>query len=64
LSIKTVKHKRSHSAKIIRLISGRNSIDYSLGIPNPHENVAKTDADVLSIWNEKINVAKNIFEPL
>jgi hypothetical protein len=63
-SVKTIKKEKPHSAKTIRLISGRNSTYTSYDTPNPHENIAETGKDVLSIWNERINVAKDAYEPL
>jgi hypothetical protein len=63
-SVKTVKKSKPHSEKKVRLISGRNSTYISYDIPNPHENIAKTGKDVLNIWNERINLAKDTYEPL
>ena len=56
-SIKTVKVSRPFKAKRVRLISGRNSPDYSLGISDPHVNAAATGRAVLSIWNARVNEA-------
>ncbi len=63
-SVKSIKAENPHRQKNIRIISGRCSPDYSYGINNPHEDVQKTGTAVLSIWNERINVAKDKFEPL
>lgn len=63
-SVKSVKHDTPHAAKKVRVISGRCSPDFSYGISDPHENVEKTGKAVLSIWNERVNVAKDQFEPL
>ena len=38
-----------------RLVSGRNSVDYSMGISDPRADIAKTGHAVLSIWNARIN---------
>jgi len=56
-SVKTVYHKNPFKAKHLRLISGRNSPDYSLGIDNPREDLQATGEAVLSIWNKRINLA-------
>ncbi len=63
-SAKTVKCQTPFTSRSVRVISGRCSPDYSFGISNPHENIQKTGEAVLSIWNERINIAKNRFEPL
>ena len=56
-SAKTVKTKDPFSISNVRLISGRCSPDYSYGITDPHKDVQKTGEAVLSIWNERINIA-------
>lgn len=56
-SVKTVKAKDPFTSTGIRLISGRCSPDYSYGITDPHKDVQKTGEAVLSIWNERINIA-------
>ena len=63
-TVKSVKHTKPHFAKGIRVISGRCSPDYSYGITNPHEDVQNTGNAVLSIWNERVNIAKEKYEPL
>ena len=63
-STKTVKHTNPHIQKKVRVISGRCSPDYSYGITDPHEDVQKTGTAVLSIYNERINIAKDSYEPL
>jgi hypothetical protein len=63
-SVKSVKSNNPYNQKKIRVISGRCSPDYSFGMSNPHEHCQKTGDAVLSIWNERINIAKNQFEPL
>jgi len=45
---------------IIWLISGRSSPDYSYGISDPHENVQKTGRAVLEIWNERVNIMRQV----
>jgi len=54
-SVKTVKFRNPFDAEWIRLISGRCSPDYSLGIENPHKNLNETGSAVLSIWNARVN---------
>ena len=54
-SVKTVRGHQDQAR--VRLISGRNSPDYSLGIENPHDNPAATGHGVLSIWNARVNEA-------
>lgn len=63
-SVKSVKAATPHSVQKLRVISGRCSPDYSYGITDPHEDVERTGAAVLSIWNERINIAKERYEPL
>lgn len=63
-SVKSIKNNSPHDCKSARVISGRCSPDYSYNITDPHEDVNKTGRAVLSIWNERVNVAKDKFEPL
>ena len=56
-SVKTVKATKPFERDSIRLISGRNSPDYSSGITNPHEDPAATGRAVLSIWNARVEEA-------
>lgn len=64
-SMKTVKINNPHrSCASIRLISGRCSPDYSYGISDPHEDIQKTGRAVLNIWNERINIAQDYYNPL
>lgn len=56
-SVKSVKINDPHTIKTIRVISGRNSPDYSYGITNPHDDPQKTGTAVLNIWNERVNIA-------
>lgn len=63
-SLKSVKAKKPHACKNVRVISGRCSPDYSYGIENPHDDISKTGKAVLNIWNERINIAKETYEPL
>lgn len=63
-SMKTVKTKNPLTVKNVRLISGRCSPDYSYGITDPHENIEKTGRAVLGIWNERINLALDNYNPV
>ena len=63
-SVKSIKVQNPHSQKRIRLISGRNSPDFSYNVSDPHEDIQYTGSMVLSIWNERVNIAKERFEPL
>ncbi len=63
-SMKTVKNKNPLTVKKVRLISGRCSPDYSYGITDPHEDIEKTGRAVLGIWNERINLAHDSYNPV
>ena len=63
-SVKTVKASQPFTQRAVRLISGRNSPDYSLGIENPHTNPAATGRAVLSVWNARVNQGMGEHEDL
>lgn len=63
-STKSVKHDNPHRCEKVRVISGRNSPDYSYGIQNPHDDPMKTGTAVLGIWNERVNIALDKFDTL
>lgn len=64
-SMKTVKTSNPHrSDASVRLISGRCSPDYSYGITDPHEDIQKTGRTVLNIWNERVNIAYDYYNPV
>ena len=63
-SMKTVKKGNPFKAKNIRLISGRCSPDYSYGITDPHKDIQETGRAVLGIWNERINIAHDYYNPV
>jgi hypothetical protein len=63
-SIKTVKDRKPHEKQKIRLISGRNSPDYSMGISDPRENPTETARAVLHIWNARVNEALEEYNDL
>ena len=62
-SMKTVKGNPQTATKA-RLISGRCSPDYSYNITDPHEDIQRTGTAVLNIWNERINLAYDNFNPV
>lgn len=57
-SVKTVKTEKPHKHERVRLISGRNSPDFSLGIENPHTGLQATGKAVLAVWNSRLNAAR------
>lgn len=63
-SAKTVKEINPFTAQSVRLISGRCSPDYSYGIEDPHKDIQKTGEAVLNIWNERINIAYDYYNPV
>lgn len=63
-SAKTVKENHPFSAQSVRLISGRCSPDYSYGIEDPHKDIQKTGEAVLNIWNERVNIAYDHYNPV
>lgn len=63
-SMKTVKNPKPFTAKTVRLISGRCSPDYSYGITDPHKDIQETGRAVLGIWNERINLAQDNYNPV
>lgn len=63
-SMKTVKNPKPFTARNVRLISGRCSPDYSYGISDPHKDIQETGRAVLNIWNERINIAQDEFNPV
>lgn len=64
-SAKTVKaNRRPHEATSVRLISGRNSPDYSLGISDPRKDVTATGRAVLAIWNQRVDESLDKYDEL
>lgn len=63
-STKTVKDTSPHTSSSARIISGRNSPDYSFGITDPREDIQKTGEAVLKIWNARVDIAKEEYYPL
>lgn len=61
-SAKTVKNANPFTVKHIRLISGRNSPDYSYDVENVHtENPNDLGAMILGIWNGRITDVRKKF---
>ncbi|MBR4170090.1 MAG: hypothetical protein IKR48_00400 [Kiritimatiellae bacterium] len=61
-SAKTVKNKNPFTVRNIRLISGRNSPDYSLDIENVHaEDPNRLGEMILGIWNGRITEVRKKF---
>lgn len=63
-SIKTVKQTQPLVARTVRLISGRNSPDYSSNIENPRADPQKTGDAVLDIWNARFNLVAVAFNDI
>ena len=63
-SMKTVKNDNPFNTKTVRLISGRCSPDYSYGITDPHKDIQETGRAVLGIWNERVNLARDNYNPV
>lgn len=63
-SAKTVKVPKPFTQTAVRLISGRNSPVYSLGIENPHVNPEATGRAVLAVWNARVNEGKGEHDDL
>ena len=63
-SVKTVKAKVPTARRTVRLVSGRNSPDYSFGITDARADLAKTGSAVLSIWNARVNEVLSRFNDL
>ena len=63
-SVKTVQASHPFKIPVVRLISGRNSPDYSLGISDPRANPENTGRAVLAVWNARVNEALDEFDDL
>lgn len=63
-SMKSVKNNDPFNCNRVRVISGRCSPDYSYGITDPHSDIQATGRAVLGIWNERVNIALDQFNPL
>ena len=56
-SAKSVKNSNAHACRKIRLICGRNAIEYSYGIQNALEDPQLSGRAVLDIWNARVDLA-------
>ncbi|MDD9955788.1 MAG: hypothetical protein OXP68_06160 [Anaerolineaceae bacterium] len=54
-SVKTVKKDNPWRSRRVRLVTGRNSIDFSYGISDPRRDPQVSGKGVLGIWNERMN---------
>lgn len=64
-SVKTVQNNIPFTTRAkVRLILGRNSPVYSLGITDPYENLGKTGNAVLSVWNARVDEAFHEYDDL
>ena len=63
-SVTTVQHNNPFDTNALRLISGRNSPDYSLGISDPRKDVNATGRAILEIWNSRLDEALNEYDDL
>jgi len=61
---KTIKNPHPHQAKIVRLISGRNSPAYSYEQMELNADPQETGNDVLSIWNARVESIRSRFSHL
>jgi len=64
-SAKTVKNENPFTYNHVRLISGRNSVDYSFDVKNVHaEDPNSIGAMVLGIWNARLEKELGMFSDL
>ncbi|MFP3479912.1 hypothetical protein SB780_34210, partial [Burkholderia sp. SIMBA_057] len=63
-SVKTVKNNSPHSARSVRIISGRNNISYSYDIHNPLDDIQLSGQAALEIFNTRIQTAKSAYKDL
>jgi hypothetical protein len=64
-SAKTVKTSGDpHQTQNVRLISGRCSVDYSVGISDSRADVNATGEAILSIWNQRVDESLNEYDDL
>lgn len=63
-SLKTIRCCNPYDVNSLRIISGRCSPDFSYGIRDPHKDVQATGNAIISIWNERINIAQEQYTPL
>lgn len=58
---KSVKSNKPHSCNSVRLISGRNSLDYSFGERDLTAKPELLGAKVIGIWNERVSAIRAKF---
>ena len=63
-SVKTVQDKKPFTQNRVRVISGRNSPNYSAEIPNPFADIQATGRAVLGIWNARVDEALQAHDDL
>lgn len=62
---KTVKNAKPYDARHVRLISGRNSPDFSYGIKNVRDmDVSELGEKILEIWNARVTDVRKKFRHL
>lgn len=64
-SAKTIKNAHPFTHEHVRLVSGRNSVDYSFDVKNVHvEDPNKIGGLVLGIWNARLEKEAKLFSDL
>ena len=63
-SAKTVKSNKPFTQPQVRLITGRNSPNFSYGISDALQDIILTGEAVLNIWNQRVNQSLNEFDDL
>lgn len=63
-SVKTVQADFPFTAKSVRVISGRNDVNYSYGIQDSYADIAATGEAVLKIWNGRVDESLNEHDDL
>jgi len=63
-SVKTVQDKNPFMQTSIRVISGRNNVNYSFGISDPYADIQATGAGILEIWNKRLDTSLNEYDDL
>lgn len=63
-SVKTVQDSSPFTQTGIRVISGRNDVNYSFGIKDPYADISKTGEAVLKIWNGRVDESLNEHDDL
>ncbi len=65
-SAKTLKKPQPHNiiGKRVRLISGRNSVDFSFDVSDAKKDIQATGRMVISIWNQRVNESRDKYDDL